>query len=420
MKVIFATFGSLGDLHPVMALSLELQKRGHKVVVATQKGYREKLEAAGIEFHHMGPDVFLEDSAVVEMVMDVKNGPESLIKDVISPAVAETYQQLLPACLDADLIVTTNVTFAAHLVAEKLNKRWVSTLLAPIGFWSSFDPSVPTPYPLVGLLRILGVTFNRALFNAAKASCKNWTLPVQAFRAVLGLPPTSKDPLFDGQFSPYGSLAMFSPVLGAPQPDWPENIFQSGFVFYDQHESKKELTPETKEFLAAGNPPVVFTLGSAAVHIPGEFFNTSILAARLLGCRAIFVVGVDQKNINADLLDRQKHLVLDYVPYSKLFPLAACVVHQGGAGTTGQVLHAGVPMLVVPFSHDQPDNAARVCRLGVARKLRRVAYSVENVRRNIRKLLSDKLYAQKAIQVAKLVKSENGLQRACDYLEAQV
>ena len=53
-KIVFTTWGSFGDIHPFMGLALELQARGHRAAIATLSWYREKIEAAGIQFYH-GP-----------------------------------------------------------------------------------------------------------------------------------------------------------------------------------------------------------------------------------------------------------------------------------------------------------------------------------------------------------------------------
>ena len=49
-RIILSTFGSFGDLHPYMALALELQSRGHDPVIATMNYYREKVQNAGLTF----------------------------------------------------------------------------------------------------------------------------------------------------------------------------------------------------------------------------------------------------------------------------------------------------------------------------------------------------------------------------------
>ena len=55
-RIVVATFGSLGDLHPYLALALGLRVRGHDVVVATGNCYREHIEALGLGFAAVRPD----------------------------------------------------------------------------------------------------------------------------------------------------------------------------------------------------------------------------------------------------------------------------------------------------------------------------------------------------------------------------
>jgi len=114
--------------------------------------------------------------------------------------------------------------------------------------------------------------------------------------------------------------------------------------------------------LAAGPAPVVFTLGSAAVLAAGRFYEFSAKAAIKLGVRAVLLIGTDPRNRLKQELPKTI-CVAEYAPYSALFNRSAMVVHQGGVGTTAQCLRAGKPMLIMPYSHDQPDNARRMRRL---------------------------------------------------------
>jgi UDP:flavonoid glycosyltransferase YjiC (YdhE family) len=110
-------------------------------------------------------------------------------------------------------------------------------------------------------------------------------------------------------------------------------------------------------------------------------------------------------------------LVEDVAPHDALFPRAAAIVHHGGVGTTGQALRSGRPMLVVPHAHDQPDNAARVSRLGVARSLDAGAYTAARAAAHLRQLLDEPSYRERADAVGKIVQSENGAKAACDAID---
>jgi UDP:flavonoid glycosyltransferase YjiC (YdhE family) len=110
-------------------------------------------------------------------------------------------------------------------------------------------------------------------------------------------------------------------------------------------------------------------------------------------------------------------IAVSYAPYSQIFPRACAIVHQGGIGTTAQALRAGRPTLVMPYSHDQPDNAARVERLGTSRTIARKQYSAVRVAEKLRELLENPNYAAKAAETGRTIQSENGVGVACDAIE---
>lgn len=57
MKIILATFGSLGDVQPMLALSLPLRSAGHDVVLAAPSEKAEWAEQLGYPFHPLGSNV---------------------------------------------------------------------------------------------------------------------------------------------------------------------------------------------------------------------------------------------------------------------------------------------------------------------------------------------------------------------------
>ena len=157
---------------------------------------------------------------------------------------------------------------------------------------------------------------------------------------------------------------MFSPLLAQPQPDWPPYTHITGFPLHDTDEVDPAAMRALADFLAAGEAPIVFTLGSSAVYDAGDFFERSVKIARGLNRRAVLLTGRVPENQDLPALPPTV-FACEYAPHSCIFPHAAVNVHQGGIGTLAQALHAGRPMLVVPFSHDQPDNAERAQRVVV-------------------------------------------------------
>jgi len=416
-RIVLTTIGSLGDLHPKIAIALELRKRGHDVVFATHKEYQDKIEALGFEFHRMRPDnTALSDPQEMARMMDLKTGTEYVIKNWVGANLRETYTDLMNSAKDANFIIAGEGVVAARLVAEKLGILWAFAVLQPASFLSIYDPSVIPVFPFLAKLRGLGSVVNRGIIQLSKVISKSWAEPIHQLRRELELPPLMGNPFIDDKYSPYIVLAMFSSVLAKPQPDWAANTVITGFTFYDGSELRAELTPELKQFLDAGEPPIVFTLGSAAVMAPGSFYQESIQAAKLLNRRAVLLIGKNKipENLSKEII------AVSYAPYSQIFPRACAIVHQGGIGTTAQALRASCPTLVIPYSHDQPDNAARVERLGTSRTIPRKQYSAVRVAKKLRELLENPNYAVKAAEIGRIIQAENGVRIACDAIEKQL
>ena len=418
MRIVLSNIGTFGDINPLIALALELKRRGHVPVLALPAVYEAKILPLGLEFHAIRPDIDPTNTILVEMVYDVKKGTEHGLRDFLFPALRQTYDDLLDAATKperADLLLLGELNYAGPLVAEVTGIPWASYVLAPLSFFSAFDPPVLPPYPRLARADRFVPGMGRAIRRLARFVSRKWPEPIYALRRELGL-AKGANPLFDAKHSPNLVLALFSPVLGTEQKDWPAHTEITGFCFYDADAGNAELPPHLEEFLAAGAPPVVFTLGSAAVLAAGRFYEYSARAAVKLGIRAVLLIGTDQRNRPPQALP-ESICVAEYAPYSALFSRAAMVVHQGGVGTTAQCLRAGKPMLIMPYSHDQPDNGRRMERLKVAQVIQRGDYTPLRAARRLKAMLAEPQLAQRAASVAQQLAHEDGARSACDALE---
>jgi rhamnosyltransferase subunit B len=385
-RIILNTFGSLGDLHPYLAIAIGLRRRGHEPVIATSNVYRQKILAEGIRFAPVRPDVglIMENAEFIARLWDRRRGGEVLFREYLVPHIEQSYEDLLDACHGADLLLTHTAGLAGPIVAELLKLPWLSVALQPIVFFSSYDPPVLSGAEWARHFYELGPFVFKAFMALVRLRVKTWIVPIEKLRERIGLRASKNNPILDG-FSPLGTLALFSEAFAVPQPDWPANVHVTGFVYYDRQGelpgTSEDDESQVYEFLRGGPPPILFTLGSSAVMHPGEFFHESIAAVHALGLRALLLAGRRRQDIKNPLPDSV--LVADYLPFSTIMPSAAAIVHQGGIGTTAQALRAGRPMLVVPWSHDQPDNAERVRRLGVGRPIPRKRYYAPRVANEI-------------------------------------
>lgn len=427
-NILIATFGSLGDLHPCLMLGQGLQARGHHVTLATDPFYRARVEATGLAFAPIRPALNFDDEALQRRVLDPRWGSKVIINDIFMPAIVETYTDILPYMQAADLYINAPLTAGGMLAAEVTKTPWVGTVLTPMSLMSTTDPPTITAFPYPNWVHQLPHAFKvplfQGLYRGFDAVSQPWLKPYHRLRQSLGL-PAKANPLFAGQFSPWLNLALLSPVLAPPQPDWPQSkqgsLEATGFLYTDSPhwaDEHPESAARLAAFLAAGPPPIVFTLGSSAVNCPGAFYQTSATVCQRLGERGILLAGRHASALSEQFAARNNLLVMDYAPHALVFPQAAVVVHQGGVGTTAQALRAGVPQLVVPFGFDQPDNARRVVGLGVGETLGPRQYSVRNAEQCLQRLLSESSYQYRAKLVAQDIAQEDGLTAACNKVEA--
>jgi rhamnosyltransferase subunit B len=413
-RIVLATLGSLGDLHPFIAIAARLKARGEDPIVASSPNFLENVTAAGIGFHPVGPD---PDSIMRDLNMDLAQYGRAVMRDTIFilesavfPYLQRTYDDLLPVIDGAALLLSSALLFSARFAAERLGVPQMAVALQPMVFVSSYDPPAVSPAPwLAPVLVKLGPRVTRAVYGRGKRIASRRAGALYEFRRRLGLPDSAIDPLFEGQFSPQGTFAAYSSLLASPQPDYPPNTLVTGFAFYDG-DIAPVLEPDLQEFLASGPPPLVFTLGSFAVEFADDFFRIGLEVARELRLRAIILAGPRHREIYRSY--RSSDLYIGgYAPYSPLFPRALAIIHHGGIGTLGQALRAGTPQLIVPLLSDQFDNAARAVRLGLARTIARRRYTPRRVADEVRRLIEEPSFARRAAEIGGIVAREPGAER---------
>ena len=143
-RIVITSWGSYGDINPCLGLAHATRARGHDVVMAAPGYYRDAITAQGFEFRSVGPDADPDvDRALIAKVLHPTRGPEAIYREILVPALRQSFDELLSAVQGADLLVSHPASLAAPLVAEATGVRWRSTVLSPLHFLSAHDPVVP-------------------------------------------------------------------------------------------------------------------------------------------------------------------------------------------------------------------------------------------------------------------------------------
>lgn len=316
-------------------------------------------------------------------------------------------QRLAPSF---DLMISSQTSLAAPLVARALGKPWVFSGVSPMAFISFIDP------PYLHGLRWLGK--DSVLPSWWKAVLR-WIflklsdviyVDYRQIEQEHGLP--HQHPLFAGRYSPWLNLALFSPLLAKPQADWPEKTVQCGFVKATSRAAHQNHDVGLERFLASGPSPVVFTLGSVARADPDDFYDLALKVIAKLGVRAVLI---KREGVPLNVSPSMHVHVCNFADYSVLFRACQCVVHHGGVATLMQVISAGKPSLILPRTLDQFDHAVRAQKLGVAEVLPFKKLSEDELLAGVLSVLSDiKKNDGKLRDTAKFFTLEDGVRVACE------
>ncbi len=419
-KILIATFGSLGDLHPFVALAHSLAGEGFDPVLAAPENYRDYIRSEGLSFAAVRPDAEqLTQRVGADLGGIARRMAEDggfLFKELIFPYLRESYADLLAASDGACAVVAHALAFAGRAVAEKRALPLINVRLSPVMLYSPHDPPLGMGAAFAPPNSALGVGYNRAALWTLSQLVGLWAAPLRRFRRDIGLPPAHGLKLLLGEEMGLATIGLFSPLLALPKAQ--QRLFIAGHSFHDRF-LNAALAPEIEAFLDAGNAPVVFTLGSFVAEGRAEQYRACVEAGRQLG-RRVLLLGHEK-----DMAELRAYLAPDvhvaaYVPHSLVFPRACVVVHHGGIGTSGQALRAGAPQLVTPYLGDQYDNAERLRRLGVARRLDGPSVTTQTLARELAALLGAPDVSARAAALAQVVAQEDGAARAARFIAARL
>ncbi len=382
-RVLLLPIGSSGDVNPFLWIGRILHARGHAVTVVANPVFADSIRTLGLRFVAFGDEAEFHELLAHPDVWHPTKGPPLVLR--YAGDVTGRYFELIAreAGDDRPLMLAPAPAFGARLAREKFGLPLVSVHLQPCMFLTVGD--TPLLGQRLGWIRRLPAWAKRVVFAIIRARIGSEIAPgVRRASRAASVPPPG-NPFRDWWQSPDGGVCLWPEWFGPAQPEWGPQVRSAGFPLYDPAD-QTALAPDLEAFLAAGPPPILFTPGSAMAQ-GGGFFETARAACVAAGRRAIFATKFPEQ-LPPDLPPEIFHV--SYAPFGTLLPRCAAIVHHGGVGTTSQALAAGIPQLIRPFSHDQPDNAARVRRLGAGEWIWPAKFTEKNLRRVLDALLGDK------------------------------
>lgn len=412
LRVLLTPVGSTGDNLPFIGLGAELARRGYDVTVAATDHFAASVGACGLSFVTTGTEAEYEAAAADPEIFDPRKGFAAVMKFV-----AEYNRRLFAIVTERQragplLVVAHTLDFASRVIADKTALPVVRVHLQPTVVRTAHRVPVMTgtvDYSFLPrwLKRALWALVDRAVLDPVAAPLVN------ELRARVGLAPVRR--IFVNQIdSPLLTLGLFPDWYAPPQPDWPLSFKQTSFPLFDSPGAG--LAEAVERFLDDGPPPIAFTPGSA-MRFGHAFFEAGADACAGLNRRGLLLTR-HLEHVPAPLPPGVAHF--DYAPLSAVLPRCAALVHHGGIGTTAAALAAGVPQVVVPFSHDQPDNAHRVVELGVGRRIMPGDLDAVSLAAELKALLGAEAVARPCAEAAAHCARRDGIGEACELIESIV
>ena len=408
--ILLLPFGTSGSIFPFMWLGRKLLERGHRVTMIASSVYQATAEAVGIGFFAPATDM------LPLMLADADLWRPGKFKRVAftyagraTAPCAAAIDRVVRELGKPDLLLAPMISFGARIAREKYGIPLLTVHFYPAAMMSADD--VPLVLPGFRFLRRLPLAVRKFIL-ALPSPYDRYAIPAVAEAcAIHGVKPPTR--LWKPwHHSPDGVLALFPSWFGTVARDHPDNTLQWDFPLEDMAQ-QRGMEPDLEQFLSAGERPILFTAGTGQYHA-AVFFAIAARVVATLGCRAVFLTAKTEQvpeNLPASIF------VSAYAPFSLLLPRAAVMVHHGGIGTVAQCFAAGIPQLVVHMSLDQPDNAARVERLGVGLGIAIGRLTAERLLPLLNRCLEDVTIKTRAIQWAQHMHQHQPVAELLDWLE---
>jgi sterol 3beta-glucosyltransferase len=412
-RITILVHGTRGDVEPMIALGLELQRRGHCVRIAAPEAFTDLIAQHGLEAARLrcSMDRMLATKRLWKYTRFGFLSRWLYIHDIENDIGARAFEDAVAACKDAEAIVFHPLMPFGSDIAEAMQVP---------AFVAAFQPIAATAeFPLFSMTGLnLGATFNRLSYRLMRVPYAWYARRInRARRRLLGLKRrgTFADPLtIRGR--PLPTLQAVSRAVVPPPKDWGAQAIVTGYWFLD---APDEWQPpaELCAFLAKDPKPIFIGFGSNPIGPVSKLLALVTEAMQRTGQRAVLCLSEEPPRALANISPLVH--VTGPLPHRWIFRHVAAAVHHGGTNTVAASLRAGLPTLVCPLLIDQHWWAERVHAIGAGpAPLRYDDLTVDRLAERLKELTSNPAYAQAAQCTANEIAAENGVGKAADFLEA--
>ncbi len=413
MKVGLQTWGSDGDILPFFALAGALRRSGAEVTVAYTsvdgKIYAELGKALDVKTINASGSTTISGFNLYSLTGSRSSLKElaALLKECYDPVVDEMYRASTELCKENDLVIG-HVLCHTLLTASQLHdvKRVVVALTPQVIRTVGHSPFGSD----------LGAWINRVLWNIGDhLMTRSLFASAAEIRKMEGLPSIKS--LYKELFiSEHLTLIAASRALCVSESDWNDNIRLCGSFSIPSKNDDMEISGDVQRFVDEGDPPIYMTFGSCDQFDPEGNAKLFIETVRISGVRAI----IQSTRGNHTIDNSDQIMWIEKIPHDKIFPFCALIVHHGGAGTTHAAIRAGTPSVVVAHAYDQPSWGKRLHKAGVAgRFLFRKNITAKLLAKRINAAMNSSEMRSKAIVLAEIVSTENGVETAAELIMDQ-
>ncbi len=399
MKMIIPTIGTRGDVQPFIALAQGLTHAGHTVTLASHPVMKALVEAHGVDFAPIGPDIDLAQQ-VAEIRQKARHPAIGLIQAMRFgfDMLERSHEDILALCRGVDLVVVPTAVAAGKSEAELLHLPCLSVTLMPwVIPWD--DPGRPL--------------FKRMVYRAIDGLVYLiTTLPLNRIRKRQGLPPLGKE----GFTSQRLNLVPVSPAVYSPNPLWEPRHRVVGYWFAEPPDEWRPPA-DLLAFLEDGEPPLLVSLGAMSLGEGDaqESANLFVAAIQRAGVRAIiqgWQAGMKTRPLPPGVF------AVGALPHSWLLPHCRGIVHHGGFGTTAAGLRAGVPALVIPHIADQFYWGQQVHQLGAGLPfIPRPKLTGDGLAAALHELAHNETLRRAASALGEQIRAEMGVENAVRLIE---